>query len=155
MSETKQENKPAPVFHIVGQYAKDVSLECPKPAFLIEKTDELSVAMDVGLTAKPLGHNDLHEVVLRFRGEGKNKEGQSHYLVEVDYAAVFQIQNIPAEQISPLLSIDGAALIFPFARQLFMDCVQQAGYRTPIVEPINFHALYVQAQKEQQEKQAS
>lgn len=150
----KEDQKPA-TFSIVGQFAKDISLECPLPPFAKE-AEKVSMQMDVGIALRELeGAENHHEVVLRLRGESKTESGTTCYLAEVEYAGVFLVENIPAEQLPAVLSIDGAALIFPFARQVLMQIIGDTGYRPPMVSPVNFHAMYMQAQQAKSEKAAA
>lgn len=143
----KEDQKPA-VFNVVGQFAKDISLECPLPPFAKE-AEKLSMQMDVGIAVRGLeGAESHHEVTLRLRGEAKNDADVTCYLAEVEYAGVFVVENIAEDQTTALLSIDGAALIFPFARQVLMDIIGQAGYRAPMIAPVNFHTMFMQAQQE-------
>ena len=109
--------------------------------------------MDVGIGVRALeGNQGHHEVSLKLRAESKNEAGATCYLAEVEYAGVFVLQNFPEDQVTPLLSIDGAALIFPFARQILTQLIADAGYRAPAISPVNFHAMFMQAQKKPAEK---
>jgi len=150
--ENKTEQQEA-VFRVVGQYAKDVSLECPMPVFA-EGAEQVNVAMDVAVSAKSLENDNQHEVLLKLSGEAKDMDGNVRYLAEVEYAGVFQVEGIPDEHLPAVLSIDGAALLFPFVRQVFMDLVATSGYRPGMLDPINFQALFLQAQKQTAEKSA-
>ena len=146
------------VFNIMGQYAKDISFECPIPAFAKEAAD-LKLSMDVQIGTRPLAEN-VHETVLRLKVEAKNKEEATCYLAEVDYVGAFQIEGLDEEQLKGVLHVDGATIVYPFARQLVMSLVTDAGYRAPQLAPMNFSALYAQmqesaAQQEQKEQQAS
>lgn len=154
MTDATEKKAEQAMFNIAGQFAKDISLECAVPPFAKE-AEGLNMQMDVGIGVRALdGEEGAHEVVLRLRGEAKNKEEVTCYLAEVEYAGVFQVKNISDDQITPLLSIDGAALLFPFARQVLMNAIGDAGYRAPMIAPVNFHAMFVQAQQSQDQKSA-
>ncbi|PPR19524.1 MAG: Protein-export protein SecB [Proteobacteria bacterium] len=154
MTDATQKKEEHAMFNIVGQFAKDISLECAVPPFAKE-SEGLNMQMDVGIGVRPLDKEEgAHEVVLKLRGEAKNKEEVSCYLAEVEYAGVFQVKNVTDEQLTPLLSIDGAALLFRFARQVLMNLISDAGYRAPMIAPVNFHAMYVQAQQSKEAKTA-
>ncbi len=154
MTEATEKNAGQAMFNIAGQFAKDISLECPVPPFA-KDAEGISMQMDVGIGVRALDAEEgAHEVVLRLRGEAKNKQDVTCYLAEVEYAGVFQVKNIAEDQLTPLLSIDGAALMFPFARQVLMNAISDAGYRAPMIAPVNFHAMYVQAQQSKEQKSA-
>ncbi len=66
----------------------------------------------------------------------------------MSYAGVFRLQNIPEEHIHPVLVIDCARLLFPFARQIIAEAVQNGGFPAFYVPPIDFAALYQQRMEE-------
>lgn len=134
----------SPQFRLIGQYLRDLSFECPLPAFKAAARKQ-DMALQVMVGGRALG-NDEHEVSIRLKGENKTDDGKTAYLVEVDYAGVFVAKNIPAAQLSQLLAIEGPSLLFPYARHVLMSAVADGGYRPGLIEPINFHALYLQAQ---------
>jgi len=69
-------------------------------------------------------------------------------MLEVAYAGVFLLKDIPDQQKGQLLGIEAPALLFPFARQILMGTIASSGFRAPSIEPINFHALYMQQQQQ-------
>lgn len=136
-----------PTFRIVGQYARDISFECPQPSFLSDaKRHEMS--MEVGIEAKKVAE-DRHEVCLKLRGQAMDEAGKPLYVVEVDYAGLFQARNMPEDQIQSLMAVEGASLLYPFAREIMMKAVIDGGYRPTVLEPINFHAMYMHARQQQ------
>lgn len=148
----KKEEQPQAMFNIMGQFAKDISLECAVPPFA-KDAEGLNMQMDVGIAVRSIDEKEgAHEVVLRLRGEAKNKDEKTCYLAEVEYAGVFQVKNVSDDKLTPLLSIDGAALLFPFARQVLMSSIQDSGYRPPMIAPVNFHAMFMQAQQKEDVK---
>ena len=77
--------------------------------------------------------------------EGGAGEGAAAlFKFELNYAGVFRVENIPAEQIQPLVMIEGPRLLFPFARQIVADAVRGGGYPALYVDPIDFQGLYMQ-----------
>jgi preprotein translocase subunit SecB len=145
-----------PVFKITGQYAKDVSFECPEAPFNKEAGKQ-DLSLEVGLEVKGLSETD-HEVVVKLKsiataGEGKKKD--TLFVAEVSYAGIFHVENIPQEKIGAVMAIDGATLLFPFARSILMQSITNGGFRPAMIEPINFHALYMQAQADNSGQKAS
>ena len=136
-------------FSLVGQYAKDLSLECGQPFYLAHDTN-LKVGVDVGVGVKRL-EDDMHEVILKLRGEAKDDNDKTYYLAEVEYAGAFLLKGIPEEHMLGLLSVDGAHLLFPFVRHEFTRLVESAGYRAPPVDPINFRMVFENSQKQMQQ----
>jgi preprotein translocase subunit SecB len=66
------------------------------------------------------------------------------FIVEVTYAGLFQIRNVPQEHMHPLLLIECPRLLFPFARQIIADATRQGGFPPLLIDPVDFAALYRQ-----------
>lgn len=146
---TESAEKKHPSFSIVNQYAKDVSLESPVPAFAKEAS-KLGLNMDVQIGTRAI-QEDLYETVLRIKIKASNEEKVVCYLVEADYAGLFKVSDLEEKQRDILLHVDASTLIYPFARQLIMSLVQEAGYPAPQLAPINFAALYAQNNQKNQD----
>lgn len=145
MAESKQAEK-NPQFRVVSQYIQDLSFECPlAPAFVTSSKQDLG--LQVMVQARELG-DDNHEVLIKLRGESKGDKEPTIFMIEVAYAGVFMLKDIPDAQKGPLLGIEAPALLFPFARQIMMSNIAAAGFRAPTIEPINFHGLYMQQQQQ-------
>jgi preprotein translocase subunit SecB len=71
-------------------------------------------------------------------------EDQTVYIAELTYAAVFRIENMPADSMQPLMLIECPRLIFPFARQILGDAVRDGGFPPLYLDPIDFAGLYRQ-----------
>ena len=141
------DQKPAQ-FRVIGQYIKDLSFENPNaPRSLIGTTDKPNVKLDVGVAAKKLGDNS-YESTLSFEAKATNSAGVL-YNLEVEYAGLFQIENLPNEALEPVLMINCPALLFPFLRRMIADITRDGGYPPLWVDPIDFPALYVQNKKAQ------
>ncbi len=144
MAESKQADK-QPQFRVVSQYIQDLSFECPlAPAFV--KSTKQDLGLQVTVQARDLG-DDQHEVLVKLRGESKGEAENTIFMLEVAYAGVFLLKDIPDQQKGQLLGIEAPALLFPFARQILMGTIASSGFRAPSIEPINFHALYMQQQQ--------
>jgi preprotein translocase subunit SecB len=77
--------------------------------------------------------------------EGGAGEGaEALFKFEINYAGVFRVENVPQEQIQPLVMIEGPRLLFPFARQIVAESVRSGGYPPLYVDPIDFQGLYMQ-----------
>jgi preprotein translocase subunit SecB len=60
------------------------------------------------------------------------------------FAAVFRIQNIPQENLQPVLLIECPRLLFPFAREIIATSVRNGGFPPLLLDPIDFVQLYQQ-----------
>ena len=136
MSSDGNENKPN--LQIIGQYIKDLSFENPGAPAVLGGNPEMDLGVD--LQAKPAGP-DHFEVVLSMRVRANN-EGKPLFILELAYAALVRMVNIPEEAVQPMLLIQTPYLMYPFARRIMADMVRDGGMPPLMIEPIDFAALY-------------
>ncbi|MEG3149825.1 protein-export chaperone SecB [Sphingomonas sp. ZT3P38] len=132
----------APAVGLISQYVKDLSFENPNaPAiFQVQGSPQIDVQFNIG-TAQVA--EDVHEVVLRVDVRAETG-GQVAFIVELTYAGLFGLRNIPEEHIQPFLLAEAPRLIFPFARRVLADAVRDGGFQPLLLEPIDFAAIYAQ-----------
>lgn len=142
MSETAQ-----PVFSIEKVYVKDLSLELPNaPQIFLEREQP---AVEVGLQSEANGLGDgIFEVVLTVTVTAKVGE-KTQFLVEAAQAGIFQIRNVPDEEVEPVVAIACPNILFPYAREAVSDIITRAGFQPVLLAPVNFEALYRQRQEQQ------
>ncbi len=140
-----------PVFGIEKVYVKDLSLEIPNAphVFLQRETPEVSIELHNAGTAIGEG---VYEAVITVTVTSKI-EDKTVFLVEVAQAGIFQIRNVPEENIEGILGVTCPNILFPYAREAVSDLVTRAGFAPVLLNPINFEALFLQ-QKQQQAEQA-
>lgn len=144
MSSTPQANQTtAQSFMVKGQYIKDLSFENPHaPQSLIANNSKPAIDVNVDLKAQKL-QDGLYEMTLHIAARAMN-EGNTMFLVDLAYSGIFQLVNIPEERIEPLILIDCPFVLFPFARRVIADVTRDGGFPPLMLDPIDFHALYVQ-----------
>jgi preprotein translocase subunit SecB len=137
-----------PAAGLIQQYVKDLSFENPNaPAiFQVQAPPQIDVQFNIG-TAQ-VGE-EIHEVVLRVDVRAET-EGQVAFIVELTYAGLFGLRNIPAEHVQPFLLAEAPRLLFPFARRVLADAVRDGGFQPLLLEPIDFAAIYMQQAEAQQ-----
>ena len=132
----------SPRFSVVAQYVKDFSFENPNaPRTFGQQPAGLNLQDQRQRPAgrrRPITRSSL--LLEGGAGEGPGVV----FKFELHYAGVFRIENVPADQVQPLVMIEGPRLLFPFARQIIADAVRGGGYPPLYVDPIDFHALYLQ-----------
>ena len=149
MSEQNQ-----PVFQIQRIYLKDLSLEQPNsPAiFLEQEAPNMEVAVNVGV--EPLAEGIFESTVtITVTAQIKDKVA---FLVEGKQAGIFEVRNIPAEQLDPLLAIGCPNIVYPYLRANLADAITRAGFPPVHLSEINFELFYQQrleAMAEQQQAQ--
>jgi preprotein translocase subunit SecB len=136
MSSDGGENKPN--LQIIGQYIKDLSFENPGAPVVLGPSPEMDLGVD--LQAKPAGP-DHFEVVLSMRVRA-NIEGKPLFILELAYAALVRLVNIPEDVAQRMLLIQTPFMMYPFARRIMADMVRDGGMPPLMIEPIDFAALY-------------
>jgi len=130
-----------PQIGVEAQFIKDLSFENPlgpDGTDMMNQTPEVSV--EVSTNARPI-EGDKYEVAIVIRGEAKTPEA-TVFIVELTYAGVLTISNAPQDAIGPILLIEGARLLFPFARNIVADVSRDGGFPPLLINPIDFAELY-------------
>ncbi|MFP5469134.1 MAG: protein-export chaperone SecB, partial [Alphaproteobacteria bacterium] len=89
------------------------------------------------------GAEPNYEVELKISVHAKQEE-TTIFLAELLYGGVFQLFNIPAETLQPVLLIECPRLLFPFARRIIADMTRDGGYAPLMLDNIDFSQLYRQ-----------
>jgi preprotein translocase subunit SecB len=130
-------------FSVLTQFTKDFSFENPNaPRTLAPQSQAPRINLQVNVNARQLSPTDF-EVSLLLEG-GAGEGADSLFKFELNYAGIFRLENIPNDQIQPLIMIEGPRILFPFARQIVAEAVRGGGYPPLYVDPIDFQALYMQ-----------
>lgn len=135
-----------PGIRVVSQYIKDLSFENPGSANP-QTQPNIDLGIDVGATAHA-GGKDIYEVSLRMQAKAVSGETVL-FMLELDYAGLFQLQNFKNEDMEAALLIECPRQIFPFARRIISDITRDGGFPPLLVDPIDFRSLYV-TQKQRQ-----
>jgi preprotein translocase subunit SecB len=142
-----------PRFSVLTQFTRDFSFENPNaPRTLAPQTQGPRINLQINVNARQLSPTD-YEVSLLLEG-GAGEGPDSLFKFELNYAGVFRLENIPAEQVQPVVMIEGPRILFPFARQIVAEAVRGGGYPPLYVDPIDFHGLYLQRLAQAQGQQA-
>ena len=88
----------------------------------------------------------LFESAIKFKAEAINAGG-TIYDLEVVYAGLFHIENMPPQALEPFMLINCPTLLFPFLRRLVADLTREGGFPPLLLDPIDFAQLYMQRQQ--------
>jgi preprotein translocase subunit SecB len=127
-----------PNFSIVAQYIKDLSFENPGAPGQLTARPQIDFGVD--LQARR-GDAEHFEVELKLRVTAK-AEDKPLFLLELAYAGLFRLVNIPEDAIQQILLIQAPFMLFPFARRIIADVVRDGGMPPLMIEPIDFVGLY-------------
>jgi preprotein translocase subunit SecB len=141
----KKEQIDPPKMNILAQYVRDLSFE----NILAEKgvNGELSPEMqvNVNIDAKKRTTDNQFDVIIKLRVDSTSKgTNDILFVLELDYGGVFQIENIPEDQLHPYLLIECPRMIFPFLRRIVSDITRDGGFPPLNLENIDFLKLYKQ-----------
>jgi preprotein translocase subunit SecB len=142
-----------PVFSIQRTYLKDLSLEVPNAPqiFLEQQQPGVEIQLDVGSQAVAEG---IFEATVTVTITTKIAEKVA-FLVEAKEAGIFEIRNVPEEQMPLILNVVCPNIVYPYLRANVADTIQRAGFPPIHLAEINFEALFQQRmQQMQQEQQA-
>ncbi len=138
-----------PRLMIQTQYTKDLSFENPKAPLALEQNQQRpEIAVRVDVRAQPV-QDTRFEVVLQLNVDAKVGE-DAVFVLELTYAGVFQLLNIPKDSLQPLLLVECPRLLFPFARRIVADTTRDGGFPPLMIDPIDFVALYRRRQEQAQ-----
>lgn len=152
----EQENQQEiPVFRMQKMYIKDLSFENPNaPGIFIERNQEPKVDFNLQLNNKKVD-DEHYEVSLSITAKVVNAkaEDSAMFIAEIEHAGIFLMKNIPEEHIARVLAVDCSLMLFPFTRQILSQVSVDGGFMPFLMEPINFVALYENAQREKATQQ--
>jgi preprotein translocase subunit SecB len=144
------EAAPPPQLNVLAQYIKDFSFENPNaPTSLAPQQKAPGINIQINVNAKNIAEHD-YEVTLSIEGKAEN-EGSLLFGFELAYSGVFRIQNVPQENMHPLVMIECPRLLFPFAREIIATSVRNGGFPPLMLDPVDFVGLY----RQNMERQAS
>jgi preprotein translocase subunit SecB len=133
----------APSMRILAQYLKDFSFENPAaPESLMNHNAQPQIDISVNVNAKALAKTDF-EVELQLEAKASDKDAVV-FAVEILYAGIFRLENIPEEQLHALVLIECPRMLFPFARHILADATRNGGFPPLMIDPIDFNAMYRQ-----------
>jgi preprotein translocase subunit SecB len=143
------EQNAQPVFGIEKLYVKDLSVEVPNAPEIFLEREAPQVEIQLNTGGRTVG-DSVYEVVLTVTVTAKMGD-KTVFLVEVGQAGIFRIQNVPEEQIEPLIAVACPNILFPYAREAVSDAVSRAGFQPIVLQPVNFEGMYMQRLQQQEQ----
>lgn len=129
-----------PQMKIINQYIRDMSFENIAAQKNLGNDLKPEVNVQVNLDAQKKQENG-YEVALKLNVSAKSGE-QDVFLLEIDYAGLFLIENLAEEQLHPYLMIECPRMMFPFVRRIARDVTSDGGFPPLNIDNIDFLALY-------------
>lgn len=128
---------------VLAQYVRDMSFENIVAQKGISGDMAPEISVQVNLDAKKRPFDNQYEVIIKTDITSKTKEkGEPMFLLELEYGGIFQIENLPEDQLHPYLMIECPRMVFPFLRRVVSDVTRDGGFPPLNLETIDFVALY-------------
>ena len=145
-----EEANVAPKISIQAQYVRDMSFE----NVAVQKGDgrldaKPDIQVGVNLDAKKRTDNQF-EVILKVNATAKSDDAVM-FIVELEYAGIFRVENVPEQQLHPVLLIECPRILFPFARRIVADATRDGGYPPLLLDMVDFAGIYTAEAKRRQE----
>ena len=132
-----------PALFLRAQYIKDMSFENPRaPASIFSLREAPQMDVSINLGAQRLDEK-VFELAIHISTRAVS-EKTTVFLCDVVYAGVIEVQNVADELLEPTLFIQGAQLLYPFARRVIADITRDGGFPPLQLDPMDFAALYQQ-----------
>ena len=137
-----------PQVGVIAQYVKDLSFENPNAPAVYQWQGQPQMDVQFNIGSQSVG-TDVHEVALKVDITAKANEGVA-FQMELLYAGLFALRNIPEEQLNAFLLAEAPRILFPFARRIIAEATLDAGFPPLLLDPIDFAGLYMQRAAQQQ-----
>jgi preprotein translocase subunit SecB len=130
-------------------YVKDASFEAPGAPQVFQEQGQPQVQLNLQQQVSAVGEN-VFEVVLSVTVTCKLGE-KTAYLAEVQQAGVFGMAGFDNAGRDAVLATYCPNVLFPYARQIVSDLIQNGGFPPFLLQPINFEGLYAEQMRRQAE----
>jgi len=143
MAEAEVTPPKAPQLRVLGQFIRDMSFENIMAQKGAPSDVQPDVQVQVNLDAKKRTAENQYETAIKLNVTSKAKGGDATlFALEIDYVGIFDIQDVPEEQLHPFLLIECPRMIFPFLRRIVSDVTRDGGFPPLNLENIDFVSLY-------------
>ena len=131
---------------VLAQFVRDMSFENLVAQKGITGSDvqpDIQVGVSLDARKRPADHQ--FDVITKYKITSTNKaNGETLFLLELDYAGIFHVEGVADEQLHPFLLIECPRLLFPFVRRIISDVTRDGGLPALNIDTVDFFALYRQ-----------
>lgn len=132
-----------PKMQVLAQFIRDMSFENIAAQKSIQGNTQPEIQVQVGVEARKRQTENQYDVVVKLKIDNKTKDdGAQIFLIELDYAGVFQIENVNEQQLHPFLHIECPRMLFPFIRRIVSDISRDGGYPPLNLDNMDFVQIY-------------
>lgn len=127
---------------VLAQYVRDLSFENILAQKGVQGDTTPEIKIQVNLDARKRAENQF-EIITKLKVDSTTKaEGAPLFVLELEYAGIFEVNGVPEEQMHPYLLIECPRITFPYLRRIVSDVTRDGGFPPLNLEPIDFVALY-------------
>jgi len=144
---SEQPSQIQPVFTVEKLFVKDLSIEVPNAPRIYLERETPKVEIQMNNAANPIDEG-YYEVTLTVTVSAKVGE-KAVFLVEATQGGVFQIRNVPKQEMDVVLGITCTNILYPYVREVVSDAVVRAGFPPVVLSPVNFEAIFQARQQGQ------
>jgi preprotein translocase subunit SecB len=141
-----EEQKPAqpvvPRVRVINQFIRDLSFENIAAQKGTAPDAKPEITVQVGIDAKNKSPENF-EVTQKIKIEAK-AAGENIFILEMEFTGLFEVANVPNEQMHPFLLVECPRLVFPYVRRIVGDVTRDGGYPPLNLDNIDYLALYRQ-----------
>ena len=135
----KTEQINPPKMNILAQYVRDLSFENILALKGVDGELNPEMQVNVNIDAKKRTADNQFDVIIKLRVDSTSKgTNDILFVLELDYGGVFQIENIPEDQLHPYLLIECPRMLFPFLRRIVSDITRDGGF-----PPLNLSLIHI------------
>ena len=145
-------NAPQPTFQIEKIYVKVLSLEIPNAPQVFVEQAQPQLEVQIGTSASKFS-DPYYEVSVTATVTARAGE-KTLFLAEVAQAGIFQVRDVPEQELGPLLGIGCPTILFPYLRETISDLITRGGFPPVVLNPVSFEALYMQRQQAEAQARA-
>ena len=132
-----------PKMQVLSQFIRDMSFENIAAQKSLQGQTQPEIQVQVGVEARKRQAENQYDVVVKMKLDSKTKDdGQQIFLIELDYAGIFQIENVDEKQLHPFLHIECPRMLFPFIRRIVSDLSRDGGFPPLNLDNIDFVQIY-------------
>ena len=138
--------EPTPIFNIQRMYLKDLSLEQPNSPQILLDQQQPNVDINLAISAETISEG-IYEVCVTATVTTKVTE-RTLFLIEAKQAGIFELRNLPSDQMQAILGIACPGMVYPYLRAIVSDVCTRAGFPPVMLSEVNFQAMF-EAQQQQ------
>jgi preprotein translocase subunit SecB len=129
-----------PVFSIQRMYVKDMAMEQPNAPQILMAREQPQVSVDLGLSAEGID-DGFFEVCVNATVHAIVEE-KTLFRVTAKQAGIFEIRNLPDDQIEAIVGVACPQMIYPYLRSTVSDACTRGGFPPVTLAEVNFRAMF-------------